>query len=543
MIEIIKKILFFTLILLITSLSGYFFYKSYIAYQNYQIAKESEKYTLFIKNINIVLIKIEQESSLNALYLGTEGNLNFNQLEDMREKTDNAIKNITTLIKKNSKFSQYSEDIVKLSKNLQYARSRVDVLSPDYKDILFVYYQDEIFNSLLNIIKNSANELSFGVESLKKHLFTYVEFINFRNNIEKEKSFITFIISQSKKMDKLDLMLWDKIIAQEIIPNFTNLDEKTTKAIKTKLQLKSFYNLIFKMRVDIAKGANKGNYFTSIDIWHKNINEKIRRVKQSEQLIFKYLKDKSNNIVSSPKEIILYAFVSLFLIFLLLSILSIKKSKNSKITRKKIIKNIPIDDRRESKKHISHTHNMFDTNMILDKKNLKPTQPSLPVQEEINEIDTFNALKEFNSIVELFVKTTKKDIKLNYYIDPTIPTSCIGDFSKIKKILENIINYALNSTKAYDSVEIHINTNAENKKESAISFKITAPNCYINKEQKQIIMKAFYQKSIPLSKQIKSDLVSTSKLISLMDGVFGIDSDFKKGTIFSFTLSVKKSTS
>ncbi len=542
MINIIKKILFLTLALLIVFFSGYFLYKSYTAYQNYQIAKESEKYTLFIKNLNTALKKVEQESSLSALYLGTKGDLDFNQLKNIREKTDNGVKNIMKFIKNNPKFSSYSKDIMKLPKNLQYVRSRVDVLSQDYEDILFTYYQNEILNSLLNIIGDSANKLSFGVKSLEKYLISYIEFVKFRNGIEKEKSFISFVITLPKKMDNHDLVLWDKMLAQEIIPKFDNLDSETTKAIREILQPEKFFQLSSNTRVDIARRVNKGHYSTDINRWLENMDEKIKRVENSEQIIFKYLKNKTTNIVLSPKETILYISFSLFLIFLLLSLLSKKKSnKNRRIA----IKDILIDDRREINRHLSHSNNMLHINLDLDKKDDDFTQTSHipPKKIEVSKVNTFNAFKEFNSIVKFFAKATKKDIKLNYHIDPTIPTSCVGDFSKIKQILENLIEYAIKSTKAYDSVEIYINTSAENKKESAVSFKITAPNCYINKEQKQIIMKAFYQKSISLSNQMKSDLILTSKLISSMDGVFGIDSDFKKGTIFLFTLSIKKSTS
>lgn len=547
MINIIKKILFLTLLVLILFFSGYFLYKSYTAYQNYQIAKESEKYTLFIKNLNTALKKVEQESSLSALYLGTKGDLNFNQLKNIREKTDNSVRDIIKFIKNNPKFSSYNENIVRLPKNLQYVRSRVDVLSQDYKDILFTYYQNEISNSLLNVIEDSANKLSFGVTSLKKYLISYVEFVKFRNSIEKEKSFITFIITLPKKMDRDDLVLWDKMLAQEIIPKFNNLNSKTTKTIRQKLQPEKFFQLNFNIRVDIAKGANRGYYSTDISRWLEDMDEKIKRVEKSEDIIFKYLKDKTSNIEFSPKKIILYISFSLSLLFLLLSLLSMKKSnKNRKID----IKNISIDDRREINKHISHSNNMFHSNLNLDKKdnNFTQTPTTLPKtanqsKAEVSEVKTFDAFKEFNSIIEFFSKTTKKDIRLNYHIDPTIPTSCIGDFSKIKEILEYIIEYAIKSTKAYNSVEIHINSSAENEKESAINFKITAPNCYINKKQKQIIMKAFYQKSIPLPNKIESDLILTSKLISSIDGVFGIDSDLKEGTIFSFTLSIQKSTS
>lgn len=536
--KIINKVILFILIILI----GYFTYKSYSAYKSYQVIQKSEKYTVFIKNLNTILRQIEQERSFSAMYLGYEGKTDFNHLETMREKTDSVIGKTTLFIQNNSIFSAYLESLTKLSDNLQYVRSRVDVVSSDYKSILFDYYQDEISSTVLNEIKNSAEKLSLELQDLKKYFFAYIDFIEFRNIIDKERSFIAFILSQSKKMNSSDLVLWDAVLAQEIVPAFDTLDSKIAGGIQAAVQPENFLELSFKMRVEIAKGASSGHYAIGVSRWLESVDEKIKRVELGEQIIYKYLRKEIDNIILSPKEIILNVAVLLFLMFLFLFLLFFKKShKDTKID---------IDKEKEPVKsinnNISHKKDVFHTDMSFKTK--QPSKPIPKAEDEskvvVNEVESFNAIKEFETTIEYFVdKATGKNIQYNYYIDPTIPVSCIGDLAKIKQILANLINHAIDFTPVYGTINVRIDKIAEKKTESAVKFSVIDSGSYISKEHKHRIMQVFYQKNIIGTKnilKIEPDLTLAAEQVFLMDGVFEIESELKKGSVLSFTLALKK---
>jgi len=292
------------LVIVVAVSSIYFIYKSYNAYKDYKIIQKSEKNVLFIQNLNTIIRKIEQEQSSSAVYLGYGGKTDFNQLEVIRNSTDLAINNTKQFIQNNPKFSVYEQNLNSLLNSLQYVRSRVDVVSSDYKSILFEYYQDEISKPILNIIQNNLQELASGLHELKNYISVYLDFINFRNSINKEKSFISFLLAQSKKMNNQDLVLWDKIIEEQIIPIYNTLDTKTITKIQTHIDTQKFAQSSFKTRVEIAKGVLNGDYTLNSTQWLYEMDKKTKNVIQSEQAIYKTLRNKTDNINISPNEII-----------------------------------------------------------------------------------------------------------------------------------------------------------------------------------------------------------------------------------------------
>jgi len=555
-----KKTILYILIILITALSGYFIYKSFLAYKGYQIVQKSEKYIIFVENLNTILQQIEQEHSSSAMYLGYQGKIDFTDLETIRERTDNTIDKTTLFIQNHPTFSPYLQNLEKLSENLQYVRSRVDVISSDYISILFDYYQDDISASFLNDIKNITEKLSLELDDLKEYLYAYKNFIEFRNNTNKEKSFISFILSASKKMDKEDLILWDDILKNAMIPSFDHLDNKTIKDIETILQPNNFSQLNFNMRVETAKGATSGNYSISVTQWLKSMDEKIKKVKLCEQIIYEYLRKNATGIISSPKEIIFNVSISLFLIFLLILLLIFsnknqrneKHFKDAKEKQKELDKIINHDKIINNNKITKQTiNNVFGTDMSLsDTRAVQPAKSTALMdnksQLETNEVEIFNIFEEFKYFKYFKDKTIKKNIEYNYYIDSTLPTSCIGDVTKIKQILAKLINHAIDFTPAYGSIKISIDKIAEKKTEYAIKFSVIDSGSYISKEQKLKIKKAFHKKNhtkIKNYNRIESDLTFAGKLILIMGGEIKIESEPKKGSSFSFTLALKKSSS
>ena len=79
-----KRVIFsiFTILLIVSS--GYFIYKSYAEYKNYQTIQNSEQNIKILKNLDGVLRQIENELTLSALYLASDGKTDFNVLQNAR---------------------------------------------------------------------------------------------------------------------------------------------------------------------------------------------------------------------------------------------------------------------------------------------------------------------------------------------------------------------------------------------------------------------------------------------------------------------------
>ncbi len=317
----IKSLFLFLITTIITLLSGFFIYQSYLSYKSYQIAQNADVYLPYIKNTNEVLKKIEQECALSAFYLAKDAKVDFSQMQSSRDETDNAIKNSTKFIEKSPKFLS----------NLQYVRSRVDVASSDYKDIIFTYYQNELSNTLLKEIDENIKELSFGVSNLKQQLNRYNTLITKRNNISKEKSFITYILTTSKKMDKEDMNFWDKMLSKKEIDKSSLND-----------------------RVSVTKGITSGNYEIDLKSWLENSNRRIIGVMDNEEKVYNFLISKVINKTSAPQTLIYNVALSLLLLSFLYYLFRLQKINSiKKEFSKDIIKKIDINKNRITDKQNS----------------------------------------------------------------------------------------------------------------------------------------------------------------------------------------------
>ena len=519
----IKNTLFFIFITIITLLSLFFIYQSYISYKSYKIAQNADIYLPHIKNTDELLNKIEQECALSAFYLAKNAKVDFSQIQIGRDETDKAIKKADKFIKESPKFL----------KDLQYVRSRVDVASSDYKDIIFTYYKNELSNPLLKEIDTNIQELSFGVEELKTKLQNYNKLINKRNNISREKSFITYILVTSKKMDNQDMNLWDKILAKKA------LDESSSSDM-----------------IAIAQGITTGNYNIDIKTWLENSNNKIIQVLDNQEKVYNSLYSKIKTKKSSPQTLLFNLIITLFLLYILFTLLkSHKKSTVKKSSNKDIVKKV----------HISS-----NKNRITDKPNAElPANLKTPIHgkrstdipstnsiqkenktyihNEEATIKSFNPMEEFAHTINHFVeKTSKKDIGFKYLLDPTIPSYCIGDIEKIQEAMHYLSNYTINSSNSKNFLTLNIENIAQTKMENAIMISLNQSNHHMPEEEIKEILDAkyetLYKKSIDSRKfnKLKINLLEASHLISKIDGRFKIKQSQDHSTDFQITVNLKR---
>ncbi len=553
----IKKVIILLFIVLMLFLGGFFIYKAYQNYKHFQIAKNSDQYIATIEKLNVLTQKVEQERLMSALYLGYDGKTDFNTLRSKREQSDKVISDIKSLSETSSLLNI---NIDKIQNDLQYVRSRVDVINNEYEDIFFKYYQKEILQKSIDNIKKLSSELSSALPSLRRYLEIKEGLIVFRDTLNLEQSFILLLLSHSKKASMQDMVLWESILALEEFPdiNFpTNPD--ITSMVEEQLQPKIFKAQMNQLRVKVLRGANSGHFSISANEWLQKLYEKIKQIESANEIITHYLKTKNHQDLSSLEMIIniIIAIGFLAAAGFLSPLLKERKKleKNPDIQIKHIKKSSSSSKEKKSKKiegllwdDLPLTNMQKENSLSYD---LDENDSGIFEHKESDELTienrVFHPIEEFKSIIKYFVnQMSKKHIDFNYYIDPAISHNCIGDIDKIREVITIFLEYAFENTPSKGEVILRIESIAQKETVTIVNFVIESSGKYINEKLRREILReaSSYNNKLLDSQDTKKrrlDLHTGAKLISFLDGNLQVEQSDYKGTLFSISLNLKRS--
>ena len=156
----------------------------------------------------------------------------------------------------------------------------------------------------------------------------------------------------------------------------------------------------------------------------------------------------------------------------------------------------------------------------------------------------FDPVEKFESAVESYAaRAAEKDIKFGIFVDPELPSSIVGDPTKISQIIINLISNAIKFTSEKGTVDVLIAKVAESKKYTSVSFSVTDSGIGISAEQQEKIFEAFSQADVSTNRKFGGTglgLAISAKLVSLMGGKLEIKSEEGKGATFYFTVSFEK---
>ena len=144
---------------------------------------------------------------------------------------------------------------------------------------------------------------------------------------------------------------------------------------------------------------------------------------------------------------------------------------------------------------------------------------------------------------DLFVHVAaKKNIELLYYVDPDVPKMLIGDTTRLRQILVNLLG---NATKFTENGEIHLKIRNvlldEDKKECQIEFALQDTGIGIADEHKDRLFQAFTQADASSTRKYGGTglgLTISRKLTELMGGKIWFESQKGKGSTFFFTVTL-----
>ncbi len=147
--------------------------------------------------------------------------------------------------------------------------------------------------------------------------------------------------------------------------------------------------------------------------------------------------------------------------------------------------------------------------------------------------------------ISLFSASAKaKNLNLVYNYDPKLPETIVVDEHRLTQIISNLIG---NAIKFSFEGDIHVYCSLQSKVEKDLLLKIEVKDTGIgiSKKDQETLFSRFSQFHDPASFNSKGSglgLTICKKLVSLMQGTIGVESELEKGSNFWFTFKAKEST-
>jgi PAS domain S-box-containing protein len=159
--------------------------------------------------------------------------------------------------------------------------------------------------------------------------------------------------------------------------------------------------------------------------------------------------------------------------------------------------------------------------------------------ELVNNEFNFHAL--LKEVVRTFqVKTKDQQLKIVLRIDKKIPPVIIGDEMRLRQVFVNLIGNSVKFSKN-GTIRVHSLCKHFLDKTLTIYTEVTDEGIGIEKEKQNLIFEPFNQIDDPLTRQYGGTGLGLSiakKLVNMMHGEIGVDSEPGKGSKFHFTVQM-----
>ena len=161
---------------------------------------------------------------------------------------------------------------------------------------------------------------------------------------------------------------------------------------------------------------------------------------------------------------------------------------------------------------------------------------------ELEEIK-FN-LRDFlgESLKIMAAKAHEKELELAYQVAPDVPENVVGDPSRFRQVILNLIGNAIKFT---DQGEIIVTVTLEeqDQTETLLHFAVKDTGIGIPKDKQESIFNPFQQADGSTSRQYGGTglgLAVSSQIVNLMTGNFWLDSEPNQGSTFHFTARFRR---
>ncbi len=179
-------------------------------------------------------------------------------------------------------------------------------------------------------------------------------------------------------------------------------------------------------------------------------------------------------------------------------------------------------------------------NDILDFSKIEAGKFSLDVTE-------FELIDHLDSTLKsLAPHAHQKGLEMTYVVAPAVPKMLLGDPTRLRQILVNLIGNAIKFTERGE-ISVCVETESLSDNQAMLHFSVTDTGIGIPVEKQQLIFQAFSQADSSTTRKYGGTglgLAITSHLVNLMGGRIRVESEVGRGSTFHFTahLGYQKAT-
>lgn len=178
-------------------------------------------------------------------------------------------------------------------------------------------------------------------------------------------------------------------------------------------------------------------------------------------------------------------------------------------------------------------------NDILDFSKIEASQISF---EQIS----FNIRNEVDDVYKVLVYSARqKNLELSVRISNDVPETVQGDPFRLKQILINLINNAIKFTKK-GFVRVSVSFVRKTGKKDVIRFEVRDTGIGISPENQKKLFTSFSQADTSTTRNFGGSglgLAISKRLVQMMGGDIGVDSEEGRGSTFWFTASLDETVS
>lgn len=137
----------------------------------------------------------------------------------------------------------------------------------------------------------------------------------------------------------------------------------------------------------------------------------------------------------------------------------------------------------------------------------------------------------------LALRAAQRDLELACHIAPDVPDALQGDPGRLRQVLVNLVGNALKFTE-HGEVVVDVRKESQNDGEARLRFAVRDTGIGIPPEKQKAIFDAFSQADGSTTRKFGGTglgLTISSRLVEMMGGQIGVESELGKGSTFSFT--------
>ncbi|MCL2205561.1 MAG: ATP-binding protein [Treponema sp.] len=158
----------------------------------------------------------------------------------------------------------------------------------------------------------------------------------------------------------------------------------------------------------------------------------------------------------------------------------------------------------------------------------------------------FNLEKLLKKTTAIFsIRMEEKKLSFSMHIDKDIPQSMIGDDQRLTQVITNLLGNAVKFTPVNGSIRLETHFAGEKGGFCTILFSVSDTGIGISEEQQKHLFESFQQAESSTSRRYGGTglgLAISKSIVEMMKGEIRLDSELGKGSVFTFTVRMKRGT-